>query len=151
MLDGLGLAETTPGPIIIVTQFFGFQGAFRDPGGLSPMLAGTLGAPMTAWVTFLPSFPSIFTGGPYIEALHGHRGLNHALSALTAAVVGVIFYLYLSVWLCWHTLYPGAVDWPTVALSAAALLATLRFKAGMAWTLAGAALIGLLWRLPQLV
>lgn len=148
MLDGLGLAETTPGPLILVTQFVGFQGAFRDPGLLPPMLAGTLGAAMTTWVTFLPSFLWIFAGAPYIESLRGHRGLNHALSAITAAVVGVI--LNLSVWLCWHTLYPGAVDWPAVALSAAALLATLRFKIGMAWTLAGAALIGLLWRLPQI-
>src|SRR5262249_27461531 len=90
MLDGLGMAETTPGPLIMVLQFVGFMGAFRDPGSLSPMLAGTLGGLLATWVTFTPCFLWIFLGAPFIEKLRGHTALNAALSAITAAVVGVI-------------------------------------------------------------
>src|SRR5262249_28067279 len=96
MLDGLGMAETTPGPLIMVLQFVGFMGAFRDPGALSPMLAGTLGGLLATWVTFAPCFLWIFLGAPFIEALRGNKALNGALSAITAAVVGVI--LNLAVW-----------------------------------------------------
>ncbi len=90
MLDGLGMAETTPGPLIMVTQFVGFMAAFRDPGALNPMLAGTLGGLLTTWVTFTPCFLWIFLGAPFIEALRGNKALGGALTAITAAVVGVI-------------------------------------------------------------
>ena len=89
MLDGLGMAETTPGPLIMVLQFVGFMGAFREPGGLAPMLAGMLGGLLTTWVTFAPCFLWIFLGAPYIEPLRGNRALSGALAAITAAVVGV--------------------------------------------------------------
>ncbi len=100
MLDGLGMAETTPGPLIMVTQFVGFMGAYRNPGQLTPMLAGTLGGLLTTWVTFTPCFLWIFLGAPFVEALRGNRALNAALSAVTAAVVGVI--LNLAVWFALH-------------------------------------------------
>ena len=90
MLDGLGMAETTPGPLIMVLQFVGFMAAYRDPGSLSPMLAGTLGGLLATWVTFTPCFLWIFLGAPFIEVLRGNRALNGALSAITAAVVGVV-------------------------------------------------------------
>ena len=93
MLDGLGMAETTPGPLIMVLQFVGFMAAYRDPGSLSPMLAGTLGGLLATWVTFTPCFLWIFLGAPFIEVLRGNRALNGALSAITAAVVGVVLNL----------------------------------------------------------
>ena len=96
MLDGLGMAETTPGPLIMVLQFVGFMAAYRDPGTLSPMLAATLGGLLATWVTFVPCFLWIFLGAPYIETLRGNKGLAGALTAITAAVVGVI--LNLSIW-----------------------------------------------------
>jgi chromate transporter len=103
MLDGLGMAETTPGPLIMVLQFVGFMAAYRDPGTLSPMLAGALGGLLATWVTFTPCFLWIFLGAPFIEALHGNKGLAGALTAITAAVVGVI--LNLSIWFALHTLF----------------------------------------------
>ena len=80
MLDGLGLAETTPGPLIMVTQFVGFLGAFRDPGGLNPFVAGTLGGLLTTWVTFVPCFLWIFLGAPFVETIRGNRALAAALA-----------------------------------------------------------------------
>ena len=103
MLDGLGMAETTPGPLIMVTQFVGFLAAFREPGGLSPLLAGTLGGLLTTWVTFVPCFLWIFLGAPYIEGLRDNRALTAALAAITAAVVGVI--LNLAVWFALHVIF----------------------------------------------
>ena len=103
MLDGLGMAETTPGPLIMVLQFVGFMAAFRDPGTLSPMLAGTLGGLLATWVTFMPCFLWIFLGAPFIETLRGNKGLAGALGAITAAVVGVI--LNLSIWFALHTVF----------------------------------------------
>jgi chromate transport protein ChrA len=103
MLIGLGMAETTPGPLISVVQFVGFMAAFRDPGVFSPVLAGTLGGILAKWVTFTPSFLFIFIGAPYIEALRNNKALNAVLSTITAAVVGVI--LNLSVWFALHTLF----------------------------------------------
>ncbi|MBX5461825.1 MAG: chromate efflux transporter [Steroidobacteraceae bacterium] len=157
MLDGLALAETTPGPLIMVLQFVGFLAAFRYPGTLDPWVAAVLGAILTTWVTFLPSFMFIFVGAPYVESLRHLQRLNGALAALTAAVVGVI--LNLSVWFAvhtlfgevrgeriglfqferpvWHTVEPGAL-----VLTVAALVATLRYKLGMAWTLIGCAILG---------
>lgn len=157
MLDGLALAETTPGPLIMVLQFVGFLAAYQHAGALPPMAAGVLGALLTTWVTFVPSFMFIFLGAPYIEALRGNRALHAALSAITAAIVGVI--LNLSVWFALHTLF-GAVSpwrlgplsmevprWETLQASAAlltvaALVAMLRFRVGMGWTLLGAGAIG---------
>jgi chromate transporter len=107
MVDGLGLAETTPGPLILVTQFVGFLAAFRDAGPFSPVVAGILGAAMTTWVTFTPSMLWIFAGAPFVEQLRGNRRLSGALAAITAAVVGVI--LNLTVWFALHVLF-GRVD-----------------------------------------
>ncbi len=103
MVDGLGLAETTPGPLILVTQFVGFLAAFREPAPFSPVLAGLLGAAMTTWVTFTPSMLWIFAGAPFVERLRANRALSGALAAITAAVVGVI--LNLSVWFALHVLF----------------------------------------------
>src|ERR1700730_11928325 len=97
MLDGLGMAETTPGPLIMVLQFVGFMAAYRDPGPLSPMLAGPFGGLLATWVPFTPCFLWIFLGAPFIETLRENKPLNAALSALTAAVVGVV--LHLAIWL----------------------------------------------------
>ncbi len=157
MLDGLGMAETTPGPLIMVLQFVGFMGAFRDPGTLPPMLAGALGGLLATWVTFTPCFLWIFLGAPFIEPLRGNKKLNGALSAITAAVVGVV--LNLAIWFALHTIFRAAtpirsyglafdmpvlasVDLWALALSAVAILAIFRFKAGMIGTLLGCSAIG---------
>src|SRR5207248_7985064 len=103
MLDGLGMAETTPGPLIMVTQFVGFLGAYRGGGALNPLVAATLGAILTTWVTFVPCFIWIFAGAPFIERLRGNRRLAGALSAITAAVVGVI--ANLALWLALHFVF----------------------------------------------
>jgi len=160
MLDGLGMAETTPGPLIMVLQFVGFLGAYRDSGPLDPMLAGTLGAVLTTWVTFVPCFLWIFLGAPFVEALRGNRHLNAALSAITAAVVGVV--LNLALWFALNVIFGrvaervwyglvlqvpdvASVDWAALALTLAALIAMLRFKVGMLATLAGSAGLGALY------
>ncbi|HJT07219.1 MAG TPA: chromate efflux transporter [Stellaceae bacterium] len=158
MLAGLGMAETTPGPLIMVVQFVGFMAAFRHPGPLAPLLAGTLGGLLATWVTFAPCFLWIFLGGPYIEALRGNKALGAALSAITAAVVGVI--LNLALWFALHTLF-HAVDerhawglvlqvpqWATLDLAAlvlavAAMLALFRFKLGMIPTLLACSAAGI--------
>ena len=162
MLDGLGMAETTPGPLIMVLQFVGFMAAFRDPGGLSPMLAGTLGGLLTTWVTFTPCFLWIFLGAPFVETLRGNKALNAALSAITAAVVGVI--LNLAIWFAIHTVFrqtipvrafPLAFDAPNLmsvdgwalALSIAAAVAIFRFKVGMIQTLAACCAAGVVLHL----
>ena len=159
MLDGLSMAETTPGPLIMVLQFVGFMAAFRDPGALSPMVAGTLGGLLATWVTFVPSFFWIFLGAPFVESLRGNKALNGALSAITAAVVGVI--LNLAVWFAIHTvfravdpirLFPLSFDAPRLSsvdpwalvLSIAAIVAIFRFKMGMIPTLIGCCSAGLL-------
>lgn len=103
MLDGLGMAETTPGPLIMVLQFVGFLGAYRDAGGIDPLLAATLGGLLATWVTFTPCFLWIFLGAPFIERLRGNAMVSGALSAITAAVVGVV--LNLAVWFALHTLF----------------------------------------------
>ena len=107
MVDGLGLAETTPGPLILVTQFVGFLAAFRDAAPFSAVTAGILGAAMTTWVTFTPSMLWIFAGAPFVEQLRANRHLSGALAAITAAVVGVI--LNLTVWFALHVLF-GRVE-----------------------------------------
>jgi chromate transporter len=157
MLDGLGMAETTPGPLIMVLQFVGFVAAARDPGTLPPLLAGALGGALATWVTFTPCFLWIFAGAPYIERLRGHEGLAGALSAITAAVVGVI--LNLSIWFALHTLFrdtipvrsfglsfdapvPGSVDPAALGLAIAAAVAIIRFRLGMLTVLTAACAAG---------
>jgi chromate transporter len=103
MVDALGLAETTPGPLILVTQFVGFLATFRAPAPFTPLTAGILGAALTTWVTFVPAILWIFAGAPFIEELRGNKRLAGALAAITAAVVGVI--LNLSVWFALHVLF----------------------------------------------
>ncbi len=166
MLDGLGMAETTPGPLIMVLQFVGFMAAFRAPGALSPLLAGTLGGLLATWVTFAPCFLWIFAGAPYIETLRGNKALSGALSAITAAVVGVI--LNLAIWFAVHTIfretsvwsgYGMTIDAPklssldpwALALAAAAMLAIFRFKIGMIVTLLACAAAGVALRLAGLI
>jgi chromate transporter len=162
MLDGLGLAETTPGPLIMVVQFVGFMGAFRDPGTLHPMIAGTLGGLLTTWVTFVPCFLWILLGAPFVEALRGNRPLGGALASITAAVVGVI--LNLAVWFALHVLFaetaemrvlamtidvpaPASLNVPSLLLTLAALVALFAFKLGMIPVLAGCAALGVAWHL----
>jgi chromate transporter len=166
MLDGLGMAETTPGPLIMVLQFVGFMAAYRDPGSLSPMLAATLGGLLATWVTFTPCFLWIFVGAPYIEKLRGNKGLAGALGAITAAVVGVI--LNLSIWFALHTLFKETVpvrsfglsfDMPIVSsidvaalvLAVAAATAIFRFNLGMLTVLAGSCFAGVALRLTGLI
>src|SRR5436189_6398932 len=120
MLDGLGLAETTTGALIMVLQFVGFLGAWNRPGPLTPLVAATLGALITTWATFVPCFLWIFLGAPHIEQLRGNAKISAALSTVTAAVVGVI--LNLAVWFGLHALFPGGrnIDWFSLVIAAAA-------------------------------
>jgi chromate transporter len=161
MLDGLGMAETTPGPLIQVMQFVGFMGAYRHPGGLDPVVAGVLASALVTWVTYVPCFLWVFLGAPSIERLREARWLNAALSGVTAAVVGVI--LNLAVWFAIHTVFAGAkevrvpgvrllvpewrtVDLAALAIGAAAFVALFRFKLGMLKTLALSVALGAVWR-----
>jgi chromate transporter len=103
MVRGLGLAETTPGPLIMVVQFVAFLGAYRNPGDLDPWVAATVGALLTTWVTFVPAFLLVFLGAPYVERLRHNRTVADALSGVTAAVVGVI--ANLALYFALHTLF----------------------------------------------
>jgi len=161
MMDGLGLAETTPGPLILVVQYVAFMGAYQNPGNLDPMLAGVLGALLTLWVTFVPCFLWIFLGAPYIEKLRKNKNLNAALTGITAAVVGVI--LNLAVWFAMHVSF-GTVhelnmpigkvslpEWSTlrvdsVLLSLGAAIAMLHFKVRMIPALFTCGLAGIIWK-----
>jgi len=151
MLDGLGLAETTPGPLIQVVQFVGFLGAYRNPGGLDPLVAGIFGSVVTTWMTFAPCFLFIFAGAPFLEVLSQRSWLQAALAAITAAVVGVI--LNLAVWFSLHTLFAetrtavaGPVHlnlpvWSTLDIGSALIATTavvlaFRYRAGI-FTLLG--------------
>jgi chromate transporter len=166
MLDGLGLAETTPGPLILVLQFVGFLGAYRNPGGLDPMLAGVLGSALTIWVTFVPCFLFIFLGAPYIEALRENRSLKTAMSSITAAVVGVV--LNLAAWLALNTIFGSlrdvyilgahlqvpvleTVNLPSLCIAIVALLALFRFKVGMIYTIAGCAGLGVAYHVCRML
>jgi chromate transporter len=158
MLDGLALAETTPGPLIMVTQFVGFLGAARNATGLDPLWAGILGGVLTTWVTFAPCFLWIFLGAPFVEALRGARALNAALGAITAAVVGVI--LNLALWFSLHVLFaevrevgvpwlalqvpaPESLNLASLLLTLAAAVAAFGFKLGAVPLLIGCSLAGL--------
>jgi chromate transporter len=158
MVDGLALAETTPGPLVLVLSFVGFLAAFRTPLGIDPLLAGILGATLTTWVTFVPCFLWIFLGAPHVERLRANVALSGALTAITASVVGVI--LNLALWFALHVLFRSvetvtlgplrltlpvwsSIDLVAVALGILAALALLRFHLGIGWTLLLAGLLGL--------
>ena len=160
MLDGLGMAESTPGPLIMVTQFVGFLAAWRAPGTMPPLLAATLGGLLTTWVTFTPCFLWIFFGAPFVEALRANKALSAALSAITAAVVGVI--LNLAVWFGLQVLFSdlqpvkflgAAIDLPVlasanlpaIALAAACAVAIFFFRFGMIPVLLASALAGIVY------
>ncbi|MFT3783903.1 MAG: chromate efflux transporter [Nibricoccus sp.] len=142
MLDGLGLAETTPGPLIMVLQFFGFLGGWNHPGVLSPLAAATTGAAITTWTTFVPSYLFIFLGAPFIERLRSVSWLNQTLTAVTAAVVGVI--LNLAIWFGIQVFFPRAHEpsWPAIALAVAAFVTLQKFKTSIIAVVAGGALLG---------
>jgi chromate transporter len=158
MVDALGLAETTPGPLILVTQFVGFLAAFREAAPFTPLAAGILGATLTTWVTFVPAMLWIFVGAPFIEELRGNRKLAGALAAITAAVVGVI--LNLSVWFALHVLFghvteqhwgmlrwfafdPRALDTHAAILAVTAAILAFRFHRSLIEVIVVMALLGI--------
>ena len=162
MLDGLGMAETTPGPLIMVVQFVGFLGAYRNPGDLPPLAAGVLGSIITVWATFAPCFLYIFVGAPYIERLRANKSLSCALSAITAAVVGVV--LNLALWFAIHVLFGDAgetryaplhlrwyqpdwttISWPSVHIAILASLVLFAMKRGMFAALGVGVLLGIVF------
>jgi chromate transporter len=161
MVDGLGLAETLPGPLIKVTQFVGFLAAYRDPAPFSPVAAAVIASALTTWVTFVPPMMLIFAGAPFIEQLRSNPRLSGALAAITAAVVGVI--LNLTLWFALHVLFarveearagplrwyafdPAALDWKAGALALVAALLMLRLHRGLVETVAVMAAAGILLR-----
>jgi chromate transporter len=161
MLEGIGVAEPLPGPLIKVVQFVAFLGAYRSPGGLDPLVAGLLGATVAGWFTYLPSYLWIFVGAPYVERLREHAGLSAALAAVTAAVVGVI--ANLGTWFGVRALFgaratvaglgarvvvpvPVSVDPASAAVAVAALLAVWRLRQPVPRTLLVAAGLGLVLR-----
>jgi len=165
MLDGLGMAETTPGPLIMVTQFVGFMAAFRNAGTMPQVLAGTLGALLTTWVTFTPCFLWIFLGAPYVERLRRNAALSAALAAVTAAVVGVI--LNLAIWFAVHSLFAvvtpvhtvglhfdapklSSVNLASALLAVAAAVAILRLRINPMLALAASAAAGVALKLTGL-
>ena len=158
MATGLGLAESTPGPLIMVTEFVGFMGAYQQPGTLSPAVAGALGALVVTWATFAPCFLWIFLGAPYVEVLRGNRRLASALSGVTAAVVGVVLNLALVLGI--HTLFDqvravalfgnavpvpvwSSVDVFTLVIAVASFVAMWRFKVHVLWVVGVAAALGI--------
>jgi chromate transporter len=159
MMAGLSLAETTPGPLILVLQFVGFVSAYQAPGALPPLLAGTIGAALVAWMTFVPSFLLVLLGAPQIERLRSNHWLSGALAGITPAVVGVI--AQLALWFALRTAF-GVVEerawgplhlslpelasahWVSISIALASCVALLRFKLALGWVLGGAALAGLL-------
>lgn len=160
MLDGLGMAETTPGPLVQVVQFVGYMGGYRGAEGMGPVTAGVLASLVVTWVTFIPCFLWIFLGAPYVERLRGNVLLSAALSAVTAAVVGVI--LNLAIWFALHVLFAdldevtgwgarflvpelASLDVAAAAIAVGALIAMLRFHAGLLKVLAASAIAGMAW------
>jgi chromate transporter len=158
MLDGLAMAETTPGPLILVLSFVGYLAAFRDPGMLDPVTSGILGAFLTTWVTFVPCFLWIFAGAPYVETLRQNKALSGALAAITAAVVGVI--ANLALWFAMNVLFAkvdivswgpftlhwpqwATLDWRALLLAALAAFLLLRMKLGVVALLGLMAALGL--------
>ncbi|CAN5471653.1 chromate efflux transporter [soil metagenome] len=146
MMEGLGLAETTPGPLIIVLQFVGFMAGWNHPGGLAPIVAATGGALLTTWTTFVPCFLWILLGAPYIERLRGNAAFSAALGTITAAVVGVV--LNLAVWFGGHALFPGGtIDWFALAISLVAFLGLIRWRWEIIPVVLGAGALGLVYQL----
>ena len=162
MVTGLGLAESTPGPLIMVTEFVGYLAAFRFPGGSDPALAGILGAVVATWATFAPCFLWILLGAPYIERLRGNRSLNAALSAITAAVVGVV--LNLAVTFAIFALFgevggreisgvsfpfpnPGSADVFAIVVAVVAFTGLWRYRWNVVAVVVGASVSGLVYRL----
>ena len=131
----------------MVLQFVGFLGGWSRPMGLSPLLAATLGALITTWATFVPCFLWIFLGGPHIEQLRGNAKISAALSAVTAAVVGVI--LNLAVWFGLHALFPDGknIDWFSLTIAAVAFIGMLKWKWGIIPVVIGSGLLGIIWKL----
>jgi chromate transporter len=164
MLQGLALAETTPGPLILVLSFVGFLAAFRDAAPFEPLAAGIFGAVLTTWVTFVPCFLWVLLGAPYIERLRHHKALSSALAMVTAAVVGVI--LNLAIYFAMHALFHEVGSWqrvgvsiafpnlrtidlPAVAIAVLAIIAMFRFHVPMLITLAASAATGLVYTLTS--
>jgi len=147
MMAGLGLAETTPGPLIMVLQFVGFVAAWQHPGDLPPLASAALGAGITTWVTFLPCFLFVFLGAPHVEGLRERPVLASTLTAVTAAVVGVI--LNLAIWFAWHALRPeaGKFDVFVAVTAVAAWLAMEKAKIGLIPVLGACAALGMVWKL----
>jgi chromate transporter len=157
MITGLGLAETTPGPLIMVVQFVGFLAAYNNPGSLPPLVAGFLGSVITVWVTFVPCFLFIFLGAPFVERLRDNKALSNALTAVGAAVAGVV--LNLAVWFALHTMFAtvndetvgplhlsvpqwSSIQYASIAISLVAALLVFRFKLGTLKVLAVSAILG---------
>jgi len=141
-MDGLALAETTPGPLIMVLQFVGFIAGWNQPQGLTPAASALLAALLTTWATFLPCFLFILVGGPYVEQVRGNRTVAAALSGVTAAVVGVVLNLALvfGAAVIWHD---GAPDWRAALLTGAACLALFRYHLDVLWVILAGAVLGL--------
>jgi chromate transporter len=147
MMDGLGLAETTPGPLIMVNQFVAYVAAYTHAPGLAPALAGAIAGLLATWVTFTPSMLWIFIGAPYIESLRRNTKLASALAAITAAVVGVV--LNLAVNFTHHTLFPdsGGFEWYALVAAIIAFVGMTRFKWGMIPVIICSALTGFVWKI----
>ena len=145
MLDGLALAETTPGPLIMVLQFVGFLGGWNQPGSLSPLMAASIGAGISTWTTFLPCFLWIFLGAPFVERLRGIRLWNRLLTLVSAAVVGVV--MKLAVWLGWHLWKPADGGWDlyAVGVSLVAFWGLHYRKWPLIPVILGSAVLGILW------
>jgi chromate transporter len=146
MLIGLGLAESTPGPLIMVTQYAGFLAAWNLPGGLAPLTAGVIGALLTTYVTFLPCFFFIFAGAPFIEAMAGNQRIQAALTGVTAAVVGVV--LNLAVWFGHKVILPiGGLDFFAVVSAVASLVLLQKFHFPIHYLVPIGAAVGIIWKL----
>ncbi len=147
MMDGLGLAESTPGPLIMVNQFVGYLAGYYHAQGLPPALGGAIGGLLATWVTFIPSFLMIFLLAPFIETLRKNAKLGSALQAITAAVVGVV--LDLALLFTYHTYFPdtGGFDWYALAASAIAFVGLQRFKWDMIPVILGSAGLGYIWKI----
>jgi chromate transporter len=146
MLIGLGLAESTPGPLIMVTQYVGFLAAWNLPGGLQPLTAGIFGALITTYVTFLPCFFFIFAGAPFIEAMAGNQRLQAALTGVTAAVVGVI--LNLAVWFGYKVIVTGGgVDLFAILSAIVSLMLLQKFHFPIHYLVPVGAVAGVIWKI----
>jgi chromate transporter len=164
MIDGLALGETTPGPLIMVVAFVGFLGGWQDPAIASALpaskfLAGAVAATVVTWFTFLPSFVFILAGGPLVESTHGNLNITAPLTAITAAVVGVI--LNLALFFLYHVLWPAGLhglslsqaaagfEWPSALIALGAAVALFRYKRGVIPVIATCAVAGLVWTLVK--